>query len=61
MKDQRAEGTRTVEKPRTFSYLEFIEFSSAAEFRRFKGQSPICLADILAVDLNELSQRLQVE
>jgi hypothetical protein len=44
---------------RRFSYLEFLEFSSADEFRRFRYQPPISRAEIEAVDMEELVERLE--
>ncbi len=41
-----------------FSYREFVEFSSASEFERFRDAEPISTEDIAAVDWEELSRGL---
>ncbi len=41
-----------------FSYREFVEFTSADEFERFKDMSPISQEEIEAVDWDELSRGL---
>ncbi len=41
-----------------FSYREFVEFTSADEFERFKSMQPISKEEIAAVDWDELSRGL---
>lgn len=41
-----------------FSYLEFLEFSGADEFARFRHQPPVSDADLRSVDWDDLSRRL---
>jgi uncharacterized caspase-like protein len=42
-----------------FSYLEFLEFDSADEFRRFQKEPVVTDADIERVDWDDLLRRLQ--
>ncbi|MFW5857928.1 MAG: hypothetical protein ACOCX4_08620 [Planctomycetota bacterium] len=48
------------ERPRRFTYLEYLEFASAEEFRRFRNATPIAEAEIRAVDWDRLTEALQV-
>lgn len=41
-----------------FSYREFVEFSSAGEFERFRNLGPISEAEVKNVDWDELSKGL---
>ncbi len=41
-----------------FTVLEYIEFSSAAEFQKFKNMPSITEDEILKVDWNDLLSRL---
>lgn len=41
-----------------FSYREFVEFSSAEEFERFRDLAPISEEEVRAVDWDELSKGL---
>ena len=41
-----------------FSYLEYLEFTSAEEFGRFRGVPPVTSADIAATDWDDLARRL---
>lgn len=41
-----------------FSYREFVEFTSADEFERFKDMQPITSDDVSGVDWDELSKGL---
>ena len=41
-----------------FSYREFVEFSSADEFERFREMKPISSEEIQSVDWDELSRGL---
>ncbi len=42
----------------SFSYLEYLEFSGAGEFARFRHAAPVSDADLRAVDWEHLSKRL---
>lgn len=44
--------------PMPFSYREFVEFSSADEFDRFRNQDPITDADLESIDWEDLSKGL---
>jgi len=44
--------------PLTFTYLEYLEFSSADEFRKFKDLDIITEAEIAEVDWDALCQQL---
>ncbi len=44
--------------PLSFSYLEFLEFSNAAEFRKFKKMKVITDEEIKNIDWDELAQKL---
>lgn len=41
-----------------FSYREFVEFSSAGEFERFRDMQPVSDADIENLDWDKLAQDL---
>ena len=41
-----------------FSYREFVEFSSADEFERFRSLDPITKEDVESIDWDALSQGL---
>ena len=41
-----------------FSYREFVEFSSAGEFERFRNADPISESDVKSVDWDALSKGL---
>ena len=41
-----------------FSYREFVEFTSASEFERFRDMAPITDADLGSVDWDNLSKGL---
>ncbi len=41
-----------------FSYREFVEFSTAEEFERFRASEPISAGDIESVDWDELAKGL---
>ncbi len=45
--------------PLPFSYLEFLEFSSSAEFEKYKKMPVITEQDIETTDLDELIKELQ--
>ena len=45
--------------PLPFSYLEFIEFSSSAEFEKYKHMPVITDKDIEATNLDKLTELLQ--
>lgn len=47
--------------PLPFSYLEFLEFSSSAEFEKYKKMPVITSNEILETDLDELIKELQEE
>jgi hypothetical protein len=53
---RRCVGIKNGEMP--FSYREFVEFSSAEEFERFKDMKPISAEEISSVDWDQLSQGL---
>ncbi len=44
--------------PMPFSYREFVEFSSADEFERFRNQDPITDDDLKEIDWDQLSKDL---
>ena len=44
--------------PLPFTYREFVEFSSADEFIRFKEFPPITAEEISAIDWDDLSKKL---
>jgi hypothetical protein len=44
--------------PLPFSYREFVEFSSAEEFARFRDQAPVSDADLEDIDWDDLSKGL---
>lgn len=44
--------------PLAFTYLEFLEFTSAEEFRKFKSMPTITAKEIEEVNWEELSRRL---
>ncbi len=45
--------------PTIFTYVEFLEFSTAEEFRKFKILEPITDEDLSRADLDDLTRRLQ--
>lgn len=47
--------------PLPFSYLEFLEFSSSAEFEKYKEMPVITSEEIESTDLDNLIDRLQSE
>lgn len=44
-----------------FTYLEFLEFSSAEEFRKFRGLGPVTQEEIASLDWQDLSRKLLCE
>jgi hypothetical protein len=50
-------------RPRTgrFTYLEFLEFSSAEEFRKYRELGPVTEEEIASVDWHALSRNLLSE
>lgn len=40
------------------TYRDYVELSSINEYRKFKSMAPISPAEISAIDLNELANRL---
>ncbi len=43
----------------TFTYLEYLEFSSVEEFEKFKDLEPITDEDINAIDWDVLTGKLE--
>ncbi len=61
-----ARGTETAvalprPRPGRFTYLEFLEFSSAGEFRKYRELAPVTEEEIASVDWQELSRNLLCE
>ncbi|MDR3078382.1 MAG: hypothetical protein LBV15_06435, partial [Planctomycetota bacterium] len=53
---RRSVGVKNESLP--FSYREFVEFSSAGEFERFRNLSPISDEDLKNIDWEGLAQGL---
>jgi hypothetical protein len=52
-------GAGDLPEPCEFTYVEFIEFATAREFRRFKYLPPVSKGEIEAADLDALAAALQ--
>ncbi|MHC4871113.1 MAG: hypothetical protein ACYTFY_04655 [Planctomycetota bacterium] len=49
---------KVVNEKKNFTYLEYLEFSSAEEFEKFRDTPPISDADIAEIDWDTLCGRL---
>ena len=50
-----------MERDPMFTYLEFLEFSSAAEFKKFRNMPVITREEVEGVDMDELCERFRQE
>ncbi len=55
------ENLDTDQGPLPFSYLEFLEFSSSAEFEKYKKMPVITSDEIAETNIDELINELQAE
>lgn len=42
-----------------FTYLEYLEFSSVEEFKKFKNETPITRKDIETINWDDLTEKLE--